>query len=78
MEILINQPAEPAGIATFRIAYKNILGSNWTRWTHHFGDPQPITATVTLSARPVFFFWFRGQGLIAFNSVPPCESNSCR
>jgi hypothetical protein len=29
----MNQPDEPADVATFRIAYKNILGSNWTRWT---------------------------------------------
>ena len=30
----MNQSSESAEIATFRIAYKNILGSNWTRWTH--------------------------------------------
>jgi hypothetical protein len=29
----MNQPDEPADVATFRIGYKNILGSNWTRWT---------------------------------------------
>ncbi|MDT5013867.1 MAG: hypothetical protein QOD39_27 [Mycobacterium sp.] len=30
----MSQSAESADVATFRIAYKNILGSNWTRWTH--------------------------------------------
>jgi hypothetical protein len=30
----MNQSHEPADAATFRLAYKNVLGSNWTRWTH--------------------------------------------
>ena len=37
----MNPSHEPADLATFRFAYKNILGSNWTRWTHPWFSRAP-------------------------------------
>lgn len=46
----MNQPDEPAGVATFRIAYKNILGSNWTRWTYPWFSRAPRVRRELLGA----------------------------
>ncbi len=37
----MTEPTESADTATFRIGYKNILGSNWTRWTHPWFSRAP-------------------------------------
>lgn len=37
----MNQSPLLADAATFRVAYKNILGSNWTRWTHPWFSRAP-------------------------------------
>jgi endonuclease/exonuclease/phosphatase family metal-dependent hydrolase len=37
----MNQPDDVEDVATFRIAYKNILGSNWTRWSYPWFSRAP-------------------------------------